>query len=105
MGQVAWTEAALKHVRAIVEYVSENSINAAEKLEQRLMDAPDTLAHTQRLGRRIPEFDRDDFRELLTVYPYRILYLIDGDVCKIIAVIHGKRDLHKAMEEEGVEEP
>jgi plasmid stabilization system protein ParE len=90
-------------VREIVQYVAERNFAAAERLQQKLMDTPDMLADFPRIGRRVPEFQRDDLRELLQVRPYRILYLLDGEVCKIIAVIHGKRDLLKAMDEEGVE--
>jgi len=90
MAEILWTEAALTHVREIVAYVAADSFMNAERLQERLMDAPDILVHTPRIGRRVPEFNRDDFRELLTVRPYRIMYQIENDVCKIIAVIHGK---------------
>jgi toxin ParE1/3/4 len=105
MAEILWTETALRTARDIIEYVAEDSFVQAEKLHERLMDAPDILIHTPRIGRRVPEFKRDDFRELLTVRPYRIMYQVDGDVCRIIAVVHGKRDLQKAMTEDQIEEP
>ena len=49
------------------------------------------LAQFPRLGRKVPEFDDENVRELI-VYSYRIIYRLQGDVI-IAAVIHGKRDL------------
>jgi len=43
-------------------------------------------------GRKVPEFDDENMRELL-VYSYRIIYRLQNDEALIVAVIHGKRIL------------
>lgn len=39
-------------------------------------------------GRLVPEYDRDDVRELIE-RPYRIIYRIQRDQIEVLAVIHG----------------
>jgi len=50
------------------------------------------LSQFPRSGRKVPEFDDDDIRELLA-YSYRIIYRIEEDNVIISTVIHGKRTL------------
>ena len=59
------------------------------------MRGPDHLFHSPKMGRRVPGVERDDFRELVSVRPYRILYLLRDDQCLIVAVIHGRQSLEK----------
>jgi plasmid stabilization system protein ParE len=48
------------------------------------------LANFPRAGRKVPEFDDENIRELI-VYSYRIIYRLEGDAAVIAAIIHGKR--------------
>jgi toxin ParE1/3/4 len=50
------------------------------------------LTHFPRAGRKVPEFDNENIRELLA-YSYRIIYELKLDEVMIAAVIHGKRIL------------
>lgn len=50
------------------------------------------LALFPRSGRKVPEFDNEDMRELL-VYSYRVIYRLAEPEVVIAAVIHGKRIL------------
>jgi toxin ParE1/3/4 len=50
------------------------------------------LARFPRAGRKVPEFDDENVRELV-VYSYRIIYRLQDDEPLIVAVIHGKRIL------------
>jgi plasmid stabilization system protein ParE len=52
-------------------------------------------------GRIVPEFESEDFREVIFRY-YRIVHRVVGknnDV-EILAVVHGARDLKKLVSEE-----
>jgi len=92
MAQVRWTEPALDDLRAIVDFISRDSATYAARLAQKIVEAPRRLATLPRIGAKVPEFDRDDIREL-AVRPYRIPYAIRGDECLVLAVIHGSREL------------
>jgi len=43
-----------------------------------------------RMGRKVPEFDRDDLRERF-VYSYRVIYQIREEAIVVVNVIHGCR--------------
>lgn len=43
-------------------------------------------------GRKVPEYDAEDIRELIEK-PYRIIYRIKSDQIDVLAVIHGSRRL------------
>jgi toxin ParE1/3/4 len=92
VASVVWTRSALSDLREIVEYVAENSPANAESVRVRVVRAPRTLAANPRFGARVPEFDRDDLREVFAA-PYRIVYWIDGlDDCHVVAIVRGARD-------------
>ncbi len=98
MGQVVWARAAVTNLRKIYAYVAQDSPARAAKLVQRLKEASRPLAYTPRLGRVVPDFRREEFRELVTIKPYRIIYTVRGDDCTVVAVIHGRRDLKSAFD-------
>lgn len=50
------------------------------------------LSRFPRSGRKVPEFDDDNIRELLA-YSYRIVYRVQDNEVLVSAVIHGKRTL------------
>jgi toxin ParE1/3/4 len=50
------------------------------------------LTRFPRAGRKVPELDDENVRELV-VYSYRIIYRLQDDDALIVAVIHGKRIL------------
>ena len=51
-------------------------------------------------GRTVPEYEMEQLREVIEG-PYRIIYYIEADHLDVLAVVHGARDLRRAMEEEG----
>ena len=50
------------------------------------------LSRFPRSGRKVPEFDNENIRELLA-YSYRVIYRIEENEVVIAAVIHGRRML------------
>lgn len=56
------------------------------------------FSHSQK-GRMVPEYDRDDIREVFH-HPYRIIYLIKDQekIIEILSVIHGARLLPEEIE-------
>ena len=52
------------------------------------------LAQFPRSGRKVPEFDDDNVRELI-VYSYRLIYRLTSEGILIAAIIHGSRNLQQ----------
>jgi toxin ParE1/3/4 len=50
------------------------------------------LQRFSRSGRKVPEFDDENIRELLA-YSYRVIYRLEAEEVVIAAVVHGKRML------------
>src|SRR2546426_10999309 len=93
MGKVIWTEPALEDLRAIFDFVARDSPTYALRLGTRLVEAPRRLAKSPRSGSRVPEFDREHIREVLSVRPYRVIYELRGEHCYIVSVVHASRYL------------
>ncbi len=90
--RVAWSRRALQDLEAIAEYIAADSPAYAGIVVKKVMNQTKMLAQFPRSGRKVPEFDKDDIRELI-VYSYRIIYRVQDDAIVIAAVIHGKRIL------------
>ena len=56
------------------------------------MNQTKILGRFPQAGRKVPEFDDENIRELV-VYSYRIIYRLQENEVLIVAVIHGKRVL------------
>jgi plasmid stabilization system protein ParE len=59
---------------------------------RRIIELTRTLEKFPRAGRKVPEFDDENLRELIA-YSYRIIYRVEAAEVIVAAVIHGKRDL------------
>jgi toxin ParE1/3/4 len=53
---------------------------------------PGPLERFPRSGRKVPEFDDENMREVI-VYSYRVIYQLQDDKVLIISIVHGKRSL------------
>ncbi len=92
MAKVIWTEPALKDLNDIINHIAEDSLIYAERFGIRVVEAPRRLIQFPYCGRIVPEFKDENIRELI-YGSYRIIYLARKNVCYIIAVIHGSRDI------------
>ena len=73
--RVVWTDRARQRLREIQEYIAKDSPRAAPGVTRRLLLRSSQLAAFPRSGRQVPEYRRDDIRELLE-RPYRIIYMV-----------------------------
>jgi toxin ParE1/3/4 len=93
--KVEWTATARGHLDAIHAYIAADSPTYALRLVDRLTRRSRQIAEAPFSGRKVPEYDRDDVREMIEG-PYRIVYLVKPDGIDVLAVIHGARDLLRA---------
>lgn len=85
---VRWTSTAQDHLDAIHAYISKDSTDYALRMVDRLTLRSKQIADVPFSGRRVPEYDMDQIREVLEG-PYRIIYHIKADQIDILAVLHG----------------
>lgn len=77
---------------AIASYIAVDSPTYASTVVRRIVALARTLSEFPFSGRKVPEYDDENIRELIA-YSYRIIYVAEEDSVIIAAVIHGKRML------------
>ncbi len=96
MARLTWTEDALTQLQEIAEYAARRSPARAAALYSRLEQAVEQLETSPLMGRVVPEFGLENLRELIRP-PHRILYLVRGEECFIVAVIDSRRDIRNLV--------
>lgn len=90
--RIVWSRRAVQDLDAITDYIAADSPAYAAVVLKSIVRQTRILTHFPRAGRKVPEFDDDNVRELLA-YSYRIIYRLQTDEALIVAVIHGKQTL------------
>ena len=92
--KIKWTVPAVNDLDAIREYIGRDSEFYASSFIEKILHAVDMLEKFPELGRKVPEADNPNIRELI-FQNYRIMYRIVDDAIQIIAIIRGSRDITK----------
>ncbi|HXJ86811.1 MAG TPA: type II toxin-antitoxin system RelE/ParE family toxin [Candidatus Binatia bacterium] len=70
--RIVWSRRALQDLEAIAEYISKDSQAYAKTVVRNIVNQTNMLARFPRAGRKVPEFDDENIREVLA-YSYRII--------------------------------
>lgn len=89
--KVHWTDTAEGHLDAIYAYIALDSPAYAKRMVDRITRRSQQIADFPLSGRKVPEYDMDQIREVIEG-PYRIIYHIKIDQIDVVAVIHGAMD-------------
>ncbi len=92
MKKVQWTTTAQKHLDAIYDYIAQDSEIYALRVVDRITTKSEQIAEFPLSGRRVPEYDTDEVREVF-ITPYRLIYYIGPEKLDILAVIHSAREI------------
>ena len=79
-------------MEAIASYIASDSPFYAGSVVRRIVALTRTLEKFPFAGRKVPEFEDENLREVIA-YSYRIIYRVETAEVIVAAVIHGKRDL------------
>ena len=90
--KVLWTDSAVAQLQAIHDYLAQTSPDYALRIVDRLTRRSIQIAVFPNSGRMVPEFERNEIREVIEGR-YRIIYLVEPAQVLVLAVIHGARDL------------
>jgi plasmid stabilization system protein ParE len=97
--KVHWTDTAERHLDALYAYIAQDSREYAKRMVDRLTRRSQQIADFPFSGRRVPEYDIDQIREVIEG-SYRIIYHTKPDQIDVLAVIHGAMDVLRSSEEE-----
>lgn len=104
MGQVIWTNKSAAHLKAIHDYIAEDSSLYAANFIKALVMATQKLKAFPLAGRIVPEFEHSALNLREVIYKgYRIIYRVTpaSDV-EIITVAHGREDLFKNLNDDAI---
>ena len=96
--KVHWTDTAEGHLKGIYAYISQDSPEYAKRMVDRITRRSQQISEFPFSGRRVPEYDIDQIREMIEG-PYRIICYIKLDQIDVLAVIHGAMNLLRSSEE------
>ena len=90
-----WTEHAVIQLAALAEYISLDSPFYAEQVVDRVVERLEQARRHPKSGRVVPEFGREDVRELIEP-PYRLIYWVKADAVEVLSILHGRQQLRDA---------
>lgn len=88
--KVRWTDAAARRLEAIRDFVAMDDPAAARRLATELVALGESLRTMPRRGRRVPELQDTELRELI-LGNYRLVYRVRGSVVQILTVFEAHR--------------
>jgi toxin ParE1/3/4 len=90
--KVHWTNTALNQLQSIHDYIARNSPYYAKRMIDRITRRSIQISHFPLSGRKVPEYDMEQIREVLEAN-YRIIYYIKSDGIDVLAVFHGSQSV------------
>ncbi len=98
MAELIWSGHALTELEGVFDYIATDSRLYAQYTVQNIFKASEILASFPETGRHLPEFPDLPYRELLKGN-YRIIYryTAEGNLVRIITIVHGSRLLKETF--------
>ena len=97
--RVVWTKTAEADLDGIIEFIADDSIDAALAVLAWIRERTATLRQFPNKGRVVPELLQHgivQYRELI-LSPWRIMYRIDGNSVYVTAVFDSRRNLEDLL--------
>ncbi len=88
--KLRWTRRARRDLSEIGRFIARDKPEAARRWVGRLQRKAQEAITAPKVGRRVPELERDDVRELL-LRNYRIVYRLREDEIRVLTVFEGHR--------------
>lgn len=92
MVKVIWTDLAIEDLKSIHEYISKDSKFYGDRFVTKLIKRVDQLEKHPQSGRIVPEFGKENVRELIEGN-YRIIFRVKVDHVGVIRVHHSSKPL------------
>src|SRR5688572_27040959 len=90
MSRIRWSPRARRDLLEIGRFMGRDDPLAARRWVERLRERARAAAAIPLAGRKTPEFDREDIREVLLL-TYRIIYRVRADEIQVLTVLEGRR--------------
>jgi len=97
--KLRWTQRARRDLIEIGRYIATDRPGAARRWVETLRRQARRAVEFPHSGRRVPEFEREDLREIL-VSGYRIVYAVRQEAIEVLTVFDGHQRLRLPEGEE-----
>ena len=95
--ELVWSDSAIDDLDSTAAYISRDSQAYAASFVRRVLAAAKSVQHLPESGSMVPEYDNKELREVL-VGNHRVIYPLDVSVVKIVAIIHGARQIRNVID-------
>lgn len=92
--KIVWSPLSFERLENIYEFISDKDPVAAKNLINRIFERVESLNKYPERGRKVPEINRDEIREVF-VSEYRIIYQIEPKKISILTIRNFKQLLAK----------
>ena len=92
--KIIWSPLAGERLDKIYEFISQDNISGAQKMVDRIIKKVDTLSNNPERGRKVPEANRKEIREIFEG-EYRIIYRTESKKVSILSIKNFKQILPK----------
>ncbi|BAO43744.1 type II toxin-antitoxin system RelE/ParE family toxin [Thiolapillus brandeum] len=89
---VIWSEPAKADLRSIHDFIAHDSRYYAKKVTQDIREKTDVLDGLPKVGKKVPELNDENIREL-SLYSYRIIYEIKNQDIFVLTLVHKRQNL------------
>lgn len=91
--RVKWSDLALQRIYGIADFIAEDSSRAAARWIASIFREEKLIAENPRVGRMVPEFRREEYREVIAG-KYRIIYKVLEKEIIVLTVIGCRELMH-----------
>jgi len=92
MVEIEWSQTSENDLNEIIDYIAQDSLEYALSFYEEVREKVENLIQFPNMGRKVPELDDPNIRELI-LRNYRLIYRIFGEKVQIVRLIHGSRIL------------
>lgn len=90
MSAPRWSQRARADLKAIHDYIAKDSAINAKAVVRDILARAATLPETPHIGRRVPELNDPDIREV-SAHSWRVIYQLRDDAVFIVTLVHRRR--------------
>lgn len=83
--RIIWSPLSVERVEEIYEYISNDNHSTAKKFINKIFNKVETLTKYPRRGRKVPEANREEIREVF-LGEYRIIYRVEKSKIIILTI-------------------
>lgn len=97
--KLLWEQRALGDLRRIQLYIARDDPRAAARWVAKLIERAEAVVTLPYAGRKVPEIERDDVREVF-LKQYRIIYRVADASVHVLTLFEGHRQMPRDLDDE-----